>query len=79
VLEADANLDLARRVREPLERLVAHSARRDEGDETHRRMVSTVIRLRQMETTLRGQRDALGANMKFYERRRETYRRGRNR
>jgi hypothetical protein len=73
VLEAEANLDLARRVKEPLERLVVHGATRDEGHENHRRAVSTLIRIREVETILLGQRDALRANFAFYKHRREAH------
>ena len=76
LLEADANLDLARRVREPLERVVDDGANQDNGSEIHSRTVSTLIRVRQIETILRGQRDAFRANLAFYKRRRDAHLRG---
>ena len=76
VIEADANLDLAGRIRELLERFVNHGAMGDSGSENHRRMISALIQVRETETILRGQRDALGANLAFYEQRREAHRRG---
>ena len=72
-LQADAHLELARRLRERLERRARRETAATERNDNHRRTVSALNRVRSLEVALRAQRDAVEANFDFYRQRRDAH------